>query len=77
MSTTNKLKASAFNQGINQWNRLEVDLKGNRATFFINGTNEGYLTGEPPSGGGFVGLGGRSPTESEATFQFRDFTISE
>ena len=69
--------AEAGKQGIGATNKLEVRLKGKRATFFINDQQVAQINGFPPEGGSLVGLTGSSPTESSATFQFKNFTVGE
>jgi hypothetical protein len=48
--------AAAINTGLGQLNKLELVLKGNTGTVYINGTKVGAFTGTPPSNGSYIGL---------------------
>ena len=65
----------ALKQGLNQWNEVEVQTRGNRMTLLINGTQVAQLNGTAPDGGGLVGLVASSPQQSSATVRFRGFEI--
>jgi hypothetical protein len=51
-----------------------VVTKGNRATFYINGTQMTAITGMPPAGGGLVGIYSQS-NSAPTTWTFQDFKI--
>jgi hypothetical protein len=55
---------AAIKTGVNQVNKLELVLKGNTGTVFINGTKVGAFTGTPPPNGGTIGLIAGAPGTS-------------
>jgi hypothetical protein len=66
--------AVAKGAGVN--NTLQVTTKGNLATFYVNGTQVGTITGNPPAGGGTVGIYAESSTTSPEPMDFTDFQIA-
>lgn len=65
----------AIKQGANQWNVLQVQMKGNQATFLINDVQVAQINGNPPDGGGLVGIAGASPQAAPATIRFRKYQL--
>lgn len=66
---------SSIKQGTNQWNELEIQTRGNQATFLINKTQLGQINGSAPDGGGLVGVVAESPEQGPATVRIRGFKV--
>lgn len=54
-------------------NTVEVQMAGHVASIIINGKKLNQLNGDPPDGGGLIGLGGESGDGVNATFTFQKF----
>ena len=67
---------AAVVKGAGASNNLQVTTKGNLATFYVNGTQVGTITGAAPSGGGNVGVYAESSTTSAEPMDFTDFQIA-
>ena len=67
---------AAVAKGVGVSNTLQVTTKGNLATFFVNGTQVGTITGAPPAGGGTVGIYAESSTTSAEAIDLTDFQIA-
>jgi hypothetical protein len=61
-------------KGIGTANLLRVVTKGNRATFYVNGTQVTAITGMPPAGGGLVGIYAQS-NNSASTWTAQDLKV--
>jgi hypothetical protein len=73
--TPASIPASAtVHKGTGTSNLLRVVTKGNRATFYVNGTQVTAITGMPPAGGGLVGIYAQSDTVP-ATWSAQDFKV--
>jgi hypothetical protein len=57
-------------------NRLRVRAKGNEAQIFINGKEIVSFRGQPPDGGGLIGVYGTAPVDTAATFDFSNVLIT-
>jgi hypothetical protein len=57
-------------------NQLRVVAKGNVATVYVNGTEVAKFRGQPPEGGGLIGVFGYSPPASGASYEFRNFVVT-
>jgi hypothetical protein len=68
--------SSAVKSGVNQVNQLRVQTKGNTATFYINGTQVGSITGQPPQGGGEVGVTAQSGPNTRDVYEFANFKVT-
>ncbi len=66
--------AVAKGAGVN--NVLQVTTKGSLATFYVNGTQVATITGNPPAGGGTVGIYAESSTTSPEPMDFTDYQIA-
>src|SRR4029077_8622739 len=64
------IENEAINKGIGQVNRLRVVTKGRQATAYINDKQVATFNGQPPQGGGRVGVSGGSPENAQNTWQF-------
>jgi hypothetical protein len=68
---------ASVKQGVGQTNQLEVITKGNQATVYINGTEVVTIKGQPPQGGGLIGLKGDSSEKSQSIWEFSDLKITK
>jgi glucose/mannose transport system substrate-binding protein len=66
---------SAINKGIGQVNKLRVTTKGRQATAYINDKEVVTINGQPPLGGGCVGISGGSAQDAQNTWQFANLRI--
>jgi len=67
---------AAVAKGVGVSNNLQVTTKGNLATFYVNGTQVGTITGVAPSGGGNVGIYSETSTTSAEPMDLTDFQIA-
>jgi glucose/mannose transport system substrate-binding protein len=65
----------AINKGIGQVNKLRVVTKGHQATAYINDKQVTAFNGQPPQGGGCVGVSGGSPENAQNTWQFMNLQV--
>jgi len=63
----------AVKYGLGETNNLEVQLKGRAATIFVNGKQVGQINGNPPEGGGLIGVIGASPEAGRARIEYQNF----
>jgi len=70
-----KTTSTAINKGVGAKNLLRVVTQGSKITFYINGTQVASVQGQPPTGGGTVGLFTESGTTDAASFTFQDFKV--
>ncbi len=68
--------STAVKSGLNQFNRLRVKTRRNTATLYINGIQVAYFTGQPPPGGGDVGLTAQSGPNTRDVYAFSNFKIT-
>src|ERR1700730_12085451 len=68
-------KSEAMNTGIGQGNNLRVVTKGRQATAYINDKEVVTINGQPPQGGGCVGISGGSAQDSQNTWQFANLRV--
>jgi glucose/mannose transport system substrate-binding protein len=68
-------KSEAMNKGIGQINNLRVVTKGRQATAYINDKEVVTINGQPPQGGGCVGISGGSAQDSQNTWQFANLRV--
>jgi glucose/mannose transport system substrate-binding protein len=66
---------AAVNKGIGQSNKLRVVTKGRQATAFINDQQVITINGQPPQGGGCVGVSGGSAQDLQNTWQFASLRV--
>ena len=66
----------AINKGTGQVNKLRVVTKGHQATAYINDKQVTAFEGQPPPGGGCVGVSGGSPENAENTWQFANLRVT-
>src|SRR5271156_203996 len=65
----------AVNKGVGQANKLRVVTKGRQATAFINDQQVITINGQPPQGGGCVGISGGSAQDLQNTWQFASLRV--
>src|SRR5271165_4390229 len=70
------LENGAINRGIGQVNKLRVVTKGRQATAYINDKEVTTFDGQPPQGGGCVGVSGGSPENAQNTWQFANLRVT-
>ncbi len=66
----------AVKSGVGQVNRLRVQTKGNAATLYINGTQVGSITGQPPQGGGEIGLAAQAGPKTRDVYEFSNLKVT-
>jgi glucose/mannose transport system substrate-binding protein len=65
----------AINKGIGQSNKLRVLTKGRQAIAYINDKEVITINGQPPQGGGCVGISGGSAQDSQNTWEFASLRV--
>jgi TPR repeat protein len=68
-------KSEAINKGVGQVNKLRVVTKGAQMTAFINDKQVITITGQPPLGGGCVGISGSSDLDHQSAWQFSNLRV--
>ncbi len=68
-------ESDAINKGVGQVNKLRVVTKGRQANAFINDKPVITINGQPPQGGGCVGISGGSAQDSQNTWQFANLRV--
>jgi glucose/mannose transport system substrate-binding protein len=63
-------ESNAINKGVGQANKLRIVTKGRQATAYINDKEVITINGQPPQGGGCVGISGGSVQDSQNTWEF-------
>lgn len=66
----------AISKGIGQVNKLRVVTKGRQATAYINDKLVTTFYGQPPQGGGCIGVSGGSAQNSQNTWQFTNLQVT-
>src|SRR6202048_3989677 len=69
------IENEAINKGIGQVNKLRVVTKGRQAIAYINDKQLTTFSGQPPQGGGCVGVSGGSPESAQNTWQFTNLQV--
>jgi glucose/mannose transport system substrate-binding protein len=69
------IENAAVNKGIGQVNKLRVVTKGHQATAYINDQQVATFNGQPPLGGGCIGVSGGSPENTQNTWQFTNLQV--
>src|ERR1700737_3370770 len=69
------IENEAINKGIGQVNKLRVVTKGRQAIAYINDKQLTTFSGQPPQGGGCVGVSGGSPERAQNTWQFTNLQV--
>src|SRR5271157_2346348 len=70
------LENGAINKGIGQANKLRVVTKGRQATAYVNDKQVTTFDGQPPQGGGCIGVSGGSPENAQNTWQFANLRVT-
>jgi ABC-type phosphate transport system substrate-binding protein len=68
-------ESPAIQKGIGQPNKLRVVTKGRQATAYINDKEVITINGQPPQGGGCVGISGGSGQDSQNTWEFASLRV--
>jgi uncharacterized protein len=68
-------KSEAINKGVGKVNKLRVVTKGAQMTAFINDQQVITTTGQPPLGGGCVGISGSSDLDCQSAWQFSNLRV--
>ena len=68
-------ESDAILKGVGQVNKLRVVTKGRQATAFVNDKQVIAINGQPPQGGGCVGISGGSAQDSQNTWQFANLRV--
>lgn len=58
------------------WNDLGVATRGDRATFYVNAVAVAQVSGEPPAGGGLIGLFAFSSAGGRSLWYFRSLRVT-
>jgi hypothetical protein len=74
---TNWTRSPAIKPGLNQVNALRVVTKGSEATFYVNGTRLGSITGQPPGQGSKIGLVGASGPDVQSFWHFSNLKVTD
>ncbi|HSE83930.1 MAG TPA: family 16 glycoside hydrolase, partial [Thermodesulfobacteriota bacterium] len=69
-------ESAAVKKGVGQWNSLRVVTKGAQATIYINDVQVATFQGQPPQGGGMIGVYGDSPDKVPNTWEFSELKIT-
>ena len=68
-------ESAAINKGIGQDNKLRVVTRGRQATAYINDKQVITINGQPPQGGGCVGISGGSAQNTQNTWEFASLRV--
>jgi len=68
--------SDAINPGVGQINKLRVAIKGRQATAYINDKQVVTFDGQPPRGGGCIGVSGTSSEASASIWQFAKLKVT-
>jgi glucose/mannose transport system substrate-binding protein len=68
-------ESDAINKGVGQTNKLRVVTKGRQAIAYINDKEVITINGQPPQGGGCVGISGGSAQDSQNTWEFTNLRV--
>ena len=71
------IESEAIKKGIGQVNKLRVVTKSHQATAYINDQRVATFNGQPPQGGGCVGVSGGSPENAQNTWQFTNLQVRD
>jgi len=70
-------ESPAIKKGVGQVNLLRVVTKGTQAAVYINGTEVVTFNGQPPQGGGFIGVKGSSAEKSQIVWEFSELKVAK
>jgi hypothetical protein len=68
-------QSDAIKKGLDTWNEVKVVTQANKATIFVNGAEIVTVKGQPPAGGGYVGLYAAAPDNEAITYEFDDLKV--
>ncbi|MBX3577904.1 MAG: hypothetical protein KF723_11890 [Rhizobiaceae bacterium] len=57
-------------------NNLRVVIVGNQVTGYVNGQQVLQFKGQPPEGGGLIGVYGNSPKDAAASYDFDNYKVT-
>src|ERR1700726_668583 len=69
------IENEAIDKGVGQVNKLRVVTKGRQATAYINDKQVTTFYGQPPPGGGCIGVSGGSAENAQNTWQFTNLQV--
>src|ERR1700730_16742412 len=69
------IENEAIDKGIGRVNKLRVVTKGRQATAYINDKQVTTFSGQPPLGGGCIGVSGGSAENLQNTWQFTNLQV--
>jgi hypothetical protein len=69
-------QSATIKAGLGQPNLIRVVTKGNNATIYINDQEAVSFTGQPPEGGGVIGLTGTSAADDRGVFRYQGLKIT-
>ncbi|MGB7257227.1 MAG: toll/interleukin-1 receptor domain-containing protein [Pseudolabrys sp.] len=72
-----KSSFAGIHKGLGAQNQIKVMLKDHTATLYINGVKAQEFQGEPPDGGGVVGLFARSERNAQNQWRFLRIAVAE
>lgn len=67
--------SNAVKKGAGAENEVEVRTSGSSAEAFVNGKSVAKFNGQPPEGGGSIGLYGESADKYSNVWEFRDLKV--
>ena len=76
LQPVNWTENEAIKKGVGQVNNLRVVTRARQATAYINDKQVTTFGGQPPPGGGCVGMSGGSAENSQNTWQFSNLRVS-
>jgi glucose/mannose transport system substrate-binding protein len=68
-------ESDTINKGVGQTNNLRVVTTGRQATAYINDKEVITINGQPPQGGGCIGISGGSAQDSQNTWEFANLRV--
>ncbi len=69
--------SDAVKRGAEAVNHLRVVTNNSKATVYVNGKELVTITGQPPDGGGFMGVACTTSEKTEHEWEFSNFTIKK
>ena len=64
-------------KGTGQSNLLKVVVRDNQATVSVNGKDVATFKGQPPDGGGMIGVYGESGDKTKSQWQFSELSVTK
>ncbi|MGH7807567.1 MAG: hypothetical protein ACRENT_05695 [Thermodesulfobacteriota bacterium] len=67
--------STVLKKGTGQVNHLRIVTKGTQVTAYINGSEAVTFSGQPPQGGGYIGVKGSSADKSQIIWEFSELKV--